>query len=63
MVQHTGLAVPLAAQMIGLIMDSGASHYEAETALRVTEALLQRLPISLRPDSSEDPQVCANRPA
>ena len=50
LVSNTGVCVPLAAGMVALILDSGASDMEARAAIKVTEALLINLPISARPE-------------
>jgi len=46
MVESTGATVPLAAQFLVLILDSGASHIEVTAAMKVVESLLVTLPIS-----------------
>jgi hypothetical protein len=48
LVDATGVSVPLAARIIAVIIDSGASHIEVSGALQIVNALKARLPISYR---------------
>jgi hypothetical protein len=50
LVQASGLTLPLAAQIVDLILASGASRHETMNALTVVRMTLDQLPISLDPD-------------
>ena len=53
-VNHTGQSLPLAAQMLDLIVASGASHIEIVAALNMISFVLPTLQTSLVPDRRED---------
>jgi hypothetical protein len=46
MVRATGATVPLAARIVSLVLDSGASQAEVTSALSIVEIVLARLPIT-----------------
>ena len=54
-VEKTGLSMPLASQILNLIVDSGASHVEVQAALHVVNALLTLLPIEYVPGDPDGP--------
>lgn len=47
LIEATGASVPLAARIIGLIVESGASKLEVISALDIVKVTLPRLKISL----------------
>jgi hypothetical protein len=47
LIEATGAVVPLAARIIGLIVESGASKLEVISALDIVKVTLPRLKISL----------------
>jgi|CZKX01.1.fsa_nt_gi hypothetical protein len=47
LVAHTGVAVPLAADIIKVILESGASQIEIGIALNVADQLRHLLPVAL----------------
>jgi hypothetical protein len=58
LIDNTGVCVPLAAGIVGLVLDSGASDMEARAALKIADSLLINLPISARPEGLRAP--CAD---
>lgn len=52
MVEATGVAIPLAGRIIGLVLDSGASHLEVLTALDLVRSVLSLLPIQVSAESA-----------
>lgn len=46
MVEATGASLPLAARIVRLVLDSGASQTEVSAALRIVEIVLGRLPVT-----------------
>ena len=47
MVEATGVSLPLAARMVSLVLDSGASQIEVATALEIVRSILSLLPAEL----------------
>lgn len=47
--EKTGLCLPLAARMVSVILDSGASDWEARAAMKIVDAVLVMLPIKRSP--------------
>lgn len=47
MIEATGLAMPLAGRIVGLVLDSGASQVEVLTALDLVRTVLTLLPAEL----------------
>jgi hypothetical protein len=54
MIGVTGMAVPLAARIVSVIIDSGASGVEISTALSIVRNLSDLFPVSLMAEG-----VCA----
>jgi hypothetical protein len=48
MIDNTGSVVPLAAEMVSVILECGASDMEARAALKIVEAVLITPPIAYR---------------
>lgn len=53
MVDRTGLVVPLAARIINLLAESGASKMEMGLALELADKLRLIIPAALLPDQTE----------
>jgi hypothetical protein len=60
MVNATGVAVPLAAQLLMAIAESGASQLEITTALAMVDSLRSLLPGKTLPEYVEAPQELAS---
>lgn len=45
MVENSGVSVPLAARIVSLILDSGASGVEVSIALTIVRSVLHALPL------------------
>ena len=57
MVSATGRTLPLAAQIVNALLESGASRLEAETALGIVGMILPTLPISLLSENAASPDL------
>ena len=47
LIENTGASIPLAAQLVAVILESGASHVEIVAALNIVSSVLPTLPVSL----------------
>jgi hypothetical protein len=55
LVEATGISVHVAAQIVSIVLDSGASDMEVRAALKIVDAVLVTLPISSRPEGLRAP--------
>lgn len=57
MIEATGVTLPLAARMVALVLDSGASQVEVLTALAVVRTVTDLLPIPLLSEGVGAPEL------
>ena len=57
LIDATGVSLPLAARIVSVVLDSGASHVEVSTALNLVQIVLGRLPITFDHQAAELPDA------
>jgi hypothetical protein len=57
LIDATGVSVPLAARIICMILDSGASQIEADVALSIVRSAVNLLPTRLVQDGVGAPEL------
>lgn len=57
MIDVTGVSMPLAARIIGVVIDSGASQVEICTALSLVRTIIDLLPVPLVSENVGAPEL------
>jgi hypothetical protein len=57
MIENTGVTLPLAARIVGLVLDSGASQIEISVALAIVGTTLNLLPVPLVSENVGAPEL------
>jgi hypothetical protein len=52
MIEATGVTLPLAARIVGVLLDSGASAVEIGAALSIVSTVVGRLPVTYDHDTA-----------